>query len=149
MTLTQLSAALMALILTSQTLAADISIQDAYARASNPQAGAAFLVIHNSGPESDRLIAVTSDAAKRVEIHTHKEIADGVMQMMQLEDGIPIPAGTSHALARGGDHVMFMGLTAPFEPGGVVPVVLTFETAGEIAVEIPVDQDRMPMAQGH
>ena len=51
-------------------------------------------------------------------------------------------AGGSHALKRGGDHVMFMGLSQPFEPGVTVPVVLEFEKAGEIRVEIPVDLDR-------
>lgn len=149
MTLTKLSAALIALTFATPVLAADITIEDAYARASNPKAGAAFMVIHNSGPDADRLIGVTSDAATRVELHTHKEIADGVMQMTQLEGGIVIPADGAHALARGGDHVMLMGLTQPLEQGGSVPLVLTFETAGEIAVEIPVDQDRMPMAHDH
>lgn len=48
---------------------------------------------------------------------------------------------------------MFMGITEPFEDGGTLPLLLTFETAGEIAVEVPVDQSRLtepaPEATGH
>lgn len=148
MTLTRLSAALAASLLATTALAGDIHIADAYARASNPRAGAAFMLIHNHGAEDDRLVAVSSDAAARVELHSHKDMGDGVMKMMHLEEGIALPAGGLHALLRGGDHVMFMGLTAPFVQGETVEVTLTFERAGEIAVEIPVDLERQPRAPG-
>ena len=59
----------------------------------------------------------------------------------------------AHALARGGDHVMFMGLNAPFEQGNMLNVTLVFEKAGEIEVQIPVDLERtemeMPMEHDH
>lgn len=123
-----------------------ISVTDAYARAAGPTArtGAAFMVIANSGTEEDRLIGVRSEAAERVELHTHIINAEGVARMVEVEDGFPIPAGGSHALERGGDHVMFLGLTTPFEQGALIPVTLVFERAGEVAVDIPVDLDRMP-----
>lgn len=128
----------------------EITIEDAYARASGPTAiaGAAFLVIHNSGDEDDRLIAAESDAAKRVELHTHIEEGDGVMRMTEVEEGFPVAAGSMHRLQRGSDHVMFMGLTAPWEQGKILNVTLVFENAGRIEVEIPVDNERaeaMPM----
>ena len=90
----------------------------------------------------DRLIAVASDAAERVELHTHIEDGDGIMRMRPVEGGIAIPADGTHALQRGGDHVMFMGLRESLEPGGSVTVTLTFETTGDIVVEIPVDLER-------
>jgi copper(I)-binding protein len=37
---------------------------------------------------------------------------------------------------------MFMGLVEPFEQGETVPVTLIFEKAGEIALEVTVDQER-------
>ncbi|WP_417523155.1 copper chaperone PCu(A)C [Marinovum sp.] len=147
MTLTRLSAALAASLLATTALAGDIHIADAYARASNPRAGAAFMLIHNHGADDDRLIAVSSVAAARVELHSHKEAGDGVMKMVHLQEGIALPAGGVHALQRGGDHVMFMGLTAPFVQGETVAVTLTFERAGEIALEIPVDLERQPGAE--
>ena len=125
---------------------ADILVEDAYARASNMMAGAAFMTITNTGDADDRLLSAASAAAERVELHTH--VMDGdVMRMIEVEEGFAIAAGETHALARGGDHVMFMGLAAPFEDGATVEVTLTFEQAGEVVVEIPVDQSRDQMGQ--
>ncbi|WP_432450468.1 copper chaperone PCu(A)C [Aliiroseovarius marinus] len=131
-------------------LAGDIMINDAYARASgmNAKAGAAFFEIMNHGAEDDRLISATSDVAKRVELHTHKEDANGVMKMMEVEEGFAVPAGGMHALKRGGDHVMFMGLNQSFVDGETLSVTLVFEKAGEMTVDIPVDLKRNPMAGG-
>lgn len=127
-----------------------IVVEDAYARASTPTAksGAAFMVLMNTGDQDDRLVGAISDVAARVELHTHREIADGVMKMMEVEEGFAIPAGGSHMLARGGDHVMFMGLNEPFADGDTVAVTLVFEHAGEVAVEIPVDLNRKPTHGG-
>ena len=138
-----------ALILATPVFA-DIDVVDAYARAASPtaKAGAAFMVIRNTGSEDDRLIAAASDIAARVELHTHKDMGEGVMKMMHVEEGFAVPAGDMHALARGGDHVMFMGLTRPMAQGDTVTVTLTLEKAGEVVVDIPVDLEREDMG-GH
>jgi len=134
---------------------ADITIEDAYARSSGmmAKAGAAFFTIHNSGDEDDQLIDATSDIAKVTELHTHKDMGDGVMKMLHVPEGFTVPAHGMHALARGGDHVMFMGLLKPMNQGDIVTVTLTFEKAGDITVEIPVDMERkemdMPMEHDH
>lgn len=119
-------------------------IHDAYARAATPnaRAGAAFMVIMNPTDTDDRLIEARSDVSARVELHTHVEGENGMMMMREVEDGLVIPAGGSATLARGGDHVMFMGLRESFEQGKEIPVTLVFEKAGEIAVTIQVDLDR-------
>lgn len=129
---------------------AKIMIHDAYARASSPaaKAGAAFMEVKNMGSEVDRLISVTSDASQRVQLHTHRENGDGVMSMVHVEDGFEIQPGETLLLARGGNHVMFMGLNAPFEQGKTLTVTLSFEKAGDIIVEIPVDLERKP-AKAH
>ncbi len=121
---------------------AEIEIHDAYARSSNPVAGAAFMVIHNHGDTDDRLLGVTSDAAARVELHTHIEDADGIMRMTHIEEGFDLPAGGEIAMVRGAEHVMFMGLTDPFEQDAIVTITFEFENAGDVVVEIPVDQNR-------
>jgi len=125
-------------------IADSIMVHDAYARSSgkSAKAGAAFMMLMNHGDADDRLIAVRSEAAARVELHTHKEDAAGVMKMMEVKEGFLIPAGGSHMLDRGGDHVMLMGLTEPFEHGDVITFTLVFETAGEMNVEIPIDLER-------
>lgn len=127
---------------------ATIRIEEAYAR-SGPASGAAFFVVHNTGVVDDRLVAAHSDAAQRVELHTHIEDENGVMKMRPIADGVSVPAGGRHALERGGDHVMFMGLDAAFEQGETITVTLTFEQAGDIVVEIPVDNERRPGHSGN
>ncbi|ETX14070.1 copper(I)-binding protein [Roseivivax halodurans JCM 10272] len=136
------------LVLATPALA-DITVTDAYARAASPVAksGAAFMVLENDGDEDDRIVGVSSDAADQVELHTHAEDANGMMIMSEVEEGFAVPAGGTHVLGRGGDHVMFMGLRETWENGDTIPVTLTFEKAGDVQVEIPVDNDRMP--HGH
>ena len=142
------TAAALTVVLSTSALA-EMTVEDAYARSSNPRAGAAFMVITNSGESDDRLIAVKSGAAVRIELHTHVE-EDGIMRMMHVEDGFEIPAGGSLYLKRGAEHLMFMGLNAPFEQGATVSVTLVFQSGIEMPIEIPVDNDRMDsMAPGN
>jgi copper(I)-binding protein len=141
----KLFATLAAVTLATTAFAQDtIAVDDAYARSSgkSAKAGAAFMMIQNTGETDDRLIGVESDAAARVELHTHQVDDSGVAKMVHVEEGFVIPAGETHMLKRGGDHVMFMGLTAPFEQGATVPVTLIFENAGEVEIAVPVDLER-------
>lgn len=136
-------------LLATPLYAGDVMIDDAFARVSRPNApaGAAFLVIHNMGEEDDRLIGVDSAIAQMVQLHTHEESADGVMKMMHVKEGFEIKAGETHELARGGDHIMFMGIKGPINEGDEIPVTLVFQNAGKIDVVIKVDNERGQM--GH
>lgn len=117
-----------------------VHIDGAYARVMpGAKTGAVFMSIENHATEDERLVAITTDAAERAELHGHKAGAEGMMQMLKYEDGIAIPAGTTHELARGGDHIMLMGLTRGLKEGDKIALTLTFEHAGEVAVEVPVD----------
>ena len=132
------------IMLATGAFADGIMAKDPYARAASPaaKAGAAFMMIENHTDTDDRLIGVRSDAAKRVELHTHIDRGEGVMQMTQIEGGIAIPAGGAHMMQRGGDHVMLMGLNGPLVQGETVEVTLIFENAGDVVIEIPVDNER-------
>lgn len=125
----------------------DLTVTAPWARASAgmARAGAAFMTIENAGA-GDRLIAASADVSARVELHTHTLSADGVMRMREVEGGIEIDANGQTHLEPGGLHVMFMGLEAPFEEGMRFPLTLTFEQAGDLAVEVEV---RSPTAAGH
>jgi hypothetical protein len=141
-----MTTAMIAALLLSTPAFAEITIADAYARVASPaaKAGAIFLELHNSGDIDDRLVSATSTAAKRVELHTHIDQGGGVMKMTEIEGGIPVPANGMHLLQRGGDHVMFMGLTESWTDGDRIAVTLTFEQAGDISIEVPVDLTRQP-----
>ncbi|SDY74242.1 hypothetical protein SAMN05444340_11688 [Citreimonas salinaria] len=139
-----LSAGALALTVASPAWA-EIVVTDAYARSTMPGAptGAAFMVIGNTGETDDRLVEVLSDVAERVELHTHRAEGDGVVRMVHVEEGIVIPAGGQHALQRGGDHVMMMGLTRDLKQGDTFALTLVFENAGERKIEVPVDLKRV------
>lgn len=136
--------------LATSAFAGDLMVKDPYVRSSTPSSvtGAAFFMLMNHGEQDDRLIAASSDVASRVELHTHTEDTNGVMRMGEIEGGIPLPAGGMHHLKRGGDHVMFMGLTEPLVQGEEITVTLTFEKAGDLTVQIPVDHKRKPQHDG-
>ena len=133
-----------ALSLSALPAFADIVIEDAYARSSSPAArvGAAFMVIHNTGDEADRLIDAATDAAAKVELHTHI-MNNGIAKMVHVPEGFPVDAHSDLLLQRGGYHVMMMGLTAPFVQGEMVTLTLTFEKAGEMTIMVPIDSERM------
>ncbi|MEM9709347.1 MAG: copper chaperone PCu(A)C [Pseudomonadota bacterium] len=139
-----LAASLAALSTTAFAGELKIMVDDAYARASTPtsKAGAAFMTIMNMSDTDDRLVAASSNVSERVELHTHLEDANGVMRMIEVEDGFAIPAGGMTELARGGAHVMFMGLNQPFNDGESIEVTLTFEQAGDMTLMIPIDLKR-------
>jgi len=129
-------------LLTAPVLAADevtlgdMTITDAHSYATPARAGAAYLTITNAGDGADRLIAAEVDFAD-AQLHESQMDPQGVMRMEHLMDGIAIPAGETVTLARGGMHVMMMGLEAPLEAGASFALTLTFEQAG--SVEIPVE----------
>lgn len=145
-----LRAALAALLLAAAPAwAQDLGVHDPYALTTVPGApmGTAYMLIHNHGSAPDRLLSASSPAAERVEIHASVE-KDGVLRMEEVEEGLELRPGGVLLLNRGGPHLMFLGITDPFEDGDVVPVTLVFEKAGEVAVDIPVDLDRLTEEAG-
>ncbi len=127
---------------------APVQVADAYARVSETGSGAVFFVMHNVSGTDDVLIGAKSDVAEKVELHTHKMDANGVMQMVAIEGGIPLPAEGMHALERGGDHVMLMGLKGPMKDGDTFALTLVFQNAGDVTFDVTVDNARKPGKPG-
>ena len=65
-------------------------------------------------------------------------LGDDVAKMREVEGGFAIKAGGTHALQRGGDHLMIMGLETVPVIGDTVMITLTFETAGDVTVPFAV-----------
>ena len=133
-------------LMTTAAFAGDVTIKDSYARSATPTSptGAAFMMLMNNSDHDVKLIGVSSEAAKRTELHTHIDNGDGVMKMGKIEGGIVIPAGEMHMMKRGGDHVMLMGLVDPLVQGEAIAVTFEFEKSDPMTVEIPVDNERKP-----
>lgn len=113
---------------------AQVSVEDAWARATPPGANiaAGYLTIKNQGASADHLVSVSSPAAARVETHTTSH--DGGMMRMREVKGYDVPAGGSLELRPGGSHLMFVNIKAPFKEGTSVPATLRFQKAGEVKV---------------
>jgi copper(I)-binding protein len=131
-------AAPLGLSATAQAEETGVTVTDAFARETIGlgTTGAAFMTIANTGTDADRLVAGATPAAGKVELHTHEKDGD-VMRMRRVE-AIAVPAGGTALLKPGGDHVMLFDLAAPLKKGETFAVTLTFETAGDITVEVPV-----------
>lgn len=117
----------------------DLLIDSPYTRTTPPGAPVAggFLTITNNGKETDTLMGGTVDFAEVVEIH-EMPMVDGVMQMRQLEDGLDIPPGETVELKPGGYHIMFIKLKEQMIEGKTHQATLTFKNAGDIEVELMV-----------
>ncbi len=98
-----------------------------------------FMKIINHGTTPDRLIGITVDFAKTAQIHDMK--MDGsTMQMVELKDGVEIPAGATVELKPKAMHVMFLDLSEALEPDELIPGELIFEKAGKLKVEFMIEK---------
>jgi periplasmic copper chaperone A len=134
-----LAAALSACGGSSGTAGSSITVSDAWVR--NPpisdQPGAAYLVVQNNGA-ADKLLSVTSDIARTIELHESME-SGGMMQMSPVPN-IPIPANSKVELKPGGLHLMLINLTRPLQTGDKVQLTLNFEKAGKIPATAEVKE---------
>lgn len=115
---------------------AEVAIEKPWARASVGPNAAIYLTLSSRDGDSDRLVAATSPAAARTELHTTERVGDAMR--MRAVDGIDVPAGQTAALQPGGLHIMLMGLSAPLREGDRVPLSLTFAKGGRVSLEVPV-----------
>ena len=120
-----------------------LEIYNPWARSSshrlpNSIAGA-FLDIANRGPDDDRLVAASSPLAERIELHGIKVVGSDI-DMRPLARGVAIPAGRTTMLKPRGYHLLLQGVKAPLPKGSTLPVTLTFEKAGAVAVEFAVEE---------
>lgn len=137
-----------------QPHAEGLDVVSPWSRAIPPSApvAAGFMTLRNHQAQDDRLLAVRSDAAERVEIHEVRH-EDGMARMRELTDGLMLPAGETVELKPGGYHLMFIGpVEARFVAGGQVAATLVFEQAGEreVAFDVrPVDAGAPEPADAH
>lgn len=137
-----------------------VTIREPWARTSTmvSGAGAAYMVIENTGSSADALTGGSSDVATAVEVHETYAVqpaestgmggvpspaasGDGMgsgMMGMRRIDRLDIPAGGSVELKPGGYHIMLIGLTRELKAGEDITVTLAFEKAGDVVLTIPV-----------
>ena len=99
----------------------------------------AFLTIANNGPHDDRLVAAGSPLADSIELHGIK-VVDADIEMRPLPGGLAVQAGSTTSLKPRGYHLLLLGVTASVAKGATLPITLTFEKAGAVAVEFTVGE---------
>ena len=116
---------------------AEVTVSGPWARASilASRPGAAYLSL--TSDTGDRLLAATTPVAGHVMIHAAQTDAKGVARMTHLEV-LDLAPGQTVTFAPGGMHLMLMSLAAGLDEGTRFPLTLTFESAGEVTVEVPV-----------
>lgn len=124
---------------------AGLMVHEAWARPTSPIAtvGAAYMTITNHGMATDRLLGASSPVAAEVQLHGTTN-DNGVMRMRPVEH-LEIAAHGSATMDPGGMHFMLIQLAAPLVAGSHFPLTLKFERAGDITVDIVVQDG----ATGH
>ena len=116
----------------------DITIVHPWSRpAAQGQNGVIYLDIHNRGAADDRLVAVSTPLATKIELH-RSTMEDGVHRMEQV-DSIVVPTGGTVELAPGGLHIMLVGLKFMLMAEETIPVTFTFERSGAITTGVAVE----------
>ena len=126
--------------------AANVSVTDAWARATMPgqKVSGAYMQIQSDADA--RLVGASSTAVPRVEVHEMKMDGD-VMRMREVQ-AIDLPQGKTVSLQPGGYHIMLMNLPKPIAAGDVIPLSLTIESGGKRqTVEVKAEA-RAPMCGG-
>ena len=102
----------------------------------------AYAIIRNTGDEGDNLIALHTPAAAKTEIHSM--ILEGeVMKMRPLGHALALPAGQTVEIkpndhSNEGLHFMLIRLNSKLEHGDIIELMLVFEKAGMLTINVPV-----------
>ncbi len=131
----------LAMVVASVSLAgcqqAELGATDAWVRlpAVTGRPGAAYFIVRGGG-EATSLLAVSTPAAIRTELHEMKH-EGGMMTMIPLKD-VAIPAGQAVAFAPGGKHVMLFDISPSVRSGTTVPLRLAFANGKTVEVTATV-----------
>ncbi len=104
---------------------AQVSVQDAWVRATVPQQKATGAFMRLTAAQDMRLVAASSPVAGITEVHEMKMV-DNVMKMRAVP-ALDLPAGQAVELKPGGYHIMLLDLKQPVAQGASVPLTLVFE----------------------
>lgn len=126
-----------------QVAHADITISNAWARATAPgqEVGAAYMNLKSD--QTAKLISVKTPVADSVEIH-EMSMKNGVMKM-RMQDALDLPAGKVVKLEPGGFHLMLIDLKKPLKAGETIELSLSLkDSKGKLAtqkISLPVKAD--------
>jgi copper(I)-binding protein len=98
--------------------------------------GLIFITIENKGGKADRLVAASSSAAEKVELH--QMILTDQSTSTRAVAGIDLPAKTVTQLQSGGAYIRLVGLKENLADGATFDLTLEFEESEKSTVKILV-----------
>jgi len=119
------SIVLAAAILSASSAHAQVSVKDAWVRATVPAQKATGAFMQLQATADSKLVAASSPLARVVEVHEMAMQGD-VMRMRQIPS-LALPANKTVELAPGGYHLMLLDLKGQAKEGGTVPLSLVVE----------------------
>ncbi|PID84941.1 MAG: hypothetical protein CSB13_10570 [Chloroflexi bacterium] len=134
-----------------ESTSGEMIIENVQANMTMPSStGSIWLKITNETGQDDALIGAELAGCGTIELHD-MIMENDVMIMHEVAGGeIPIPAGETVELKKGGLHIMCIDKEAPLEKGTSVDIALIFANAGTINVTGTVVEpgDMMNMEHG-
>lgn len=118
--------------------AAALTVTDPWVKAADSGMTGGFGLLKNTGTTELTIVSATSPAAARMELHETVPDGSGGTMMRAKQGGFVVPAGATAELKPGGNHVMFLGLTAPLKSGTTATYTLTMGDGTTLAVSAPV-----------
>lgn len=92
----------------------------------------------NGGAESTKLLRVTSEGARRIELH--ESIDKGGVMTMQAIENVDVPAKTKIQFAPGGKHLMIFDINPAIIESGKMTLTMLFANGDRLIVDAPIQQ---------
>ena len=133
------------LVLSPQTWAADLSVSDAWVRATPPgkMMTAAYATLQNTSNATLVITGVTSDVTAHTSVH--ETLINRDRATMRPVQRLRLNAGERTHLAPGGMHIMLMKLSEPLTDAQSIDICFTLENNEPVCNEFSVTKHRASM----
>ena len=129
------------------TTVGPLTVYDAYIRQpASPDVAAAYLSVRNDGDTPDRLSSAYCGAAGTTSVHA--DSADMKPGQTATSTPLAVPARATVRLSPAKGHIMLDKLTGPLKAGDTVSLLLRFDKAGQVLLDVPVISITAPAPGG-
>lgn len=129
---------ILSLALSGAVQACELDVSAGWIRAAPPTASVmgGFALLRNPGSSAVKVVAGSSSAFARVELH--EMTMDGDVMRMRKLDAIEVPAGGQVRLAPGELHLMLFDPKAPLASGATAEIELQLDCGAKVSAQFPV-----------
>jgi periplasmic copper chaperone A len=129
------------------TTVGNLTVYDAYIRQpASPDVAAAYLTVRNDGSAADQLSSAYCGAAGTTSVHADSAAMQPGDEAKSTPLQVPADATVSLTPARG--HIMLDNLTGTLKAGDTVSLLLRFDKAGQVLLDVPVISITAPAPGG-